>query len=55
MDDENKLEYFLDKLRRVDSELATGKQDVSGLLLKIEFTFIMLANNMGYLDSEDWL
>lgn len=49
------MDDFLYRLKNVDKKLGTGREQIEELTTKIEFTFLMLANGMSYLDSEDWL
>jgi hypothetical protein len=55
MEENNEMDDFLYRLKNIDSKLIRGKQEIEDLTTKIEFTFLMLANDMAYLDSEDLL
>jgi hypothetical protein len=52
---EEQMDDFLYRLRNIDGKLVKGKKEIEDLATKIEFTFLMLANDMAYLDSEDRL
>jgi hypothetical protein len=49
------MDDFLYRLKNIDGKLQSNKKDIEALTTKIEFTFMMLANDMAYLDSEDLL
>lgn len=49
------MDDFLYRLRNVDKKMNASRADIEALTIKIEFTFLMLANGMAYLDSEEWL
>jgi hypothetical protein len=51
----DEMNDFLYRLRNVDKKMDTSREQIEALTIKIEFTFLMLANNMAYLDSEEWL
>jgi ribosomal protein S8 len=54
MDNEDmrsQMEDFLYRLKNADKGVAHGREMVEALATKIEFTFIMVSNKMGYLDS----
>lgn len=54
MENENemsRMDDFLYRLKNIDKKLSFGRKDADDLLTKIEFTFIMISNNMGYLDD----
>lgn len=53
--DMSRMNDFLYRLKNVDNKLGSSRKDIENLTIKIEFTFLMLANGMAYLDSEEWL
>jgi hypothetical protein len=47
----SQMEDFIYRLKHADKGVTHGREMIEAMATRIEFTFIMVSNKMGYLDS----